>query len=285
MQKNGIINIGVGKMGKYELVASHYDLYRHEYLNEIVIRYPNIDLTNLETIDHFTSRFSEIELFKKISEYNALTNQNHLSIRYLKKKNMNPNYFKVIYENSMIYNMSNQVECRMTGSYEHPYANAVPMNETFHLEFREIEDILTMKNIQRIIDFFGENHPLSALAQQYLKCDSYDYEGLEQIKQRLKQEFSRYKTFRGWIISKKNPIRKKKNLIIKTESLKKKEKIILKTIEEYEQEFENNFLKENNMSYKQQQLNDYNRRYLEEDQEEFIDESEMDQMGYTKRIW
>lgn len=265
-------------MGKYALVASHYDYYRREYLNEIVIHYQNIDFTKLENIDAFTSSLGEMEVMKKIKEENTLTNQNHISIRYLKGNDMKPNYLKVIYNNSLICSMAREVTCQKI-SYR-DFSNAVPMDINFYLEFKKLQEMVELKDIQRLVDFFGPSHSLIALIKQSLNVDIYDHEGIEDIVQKLQTEFSRYKTFRRWIIFKQHVDKKKRTFHVIPP---KQEKIVSKSILEHVQDYEKEFQQKYGITYGQHLVNQHNLRCLEEEQEEFLEKEELEQMGYQMR--
>lgn len=268
-------------MGKYTLVASHYDRNRGEFLNEIKINVPNIDLTNLDSIDQFTSQYNELNLTKEIEKYNTLTNQNFFSIRYLKSNDSKPIYYKVIYSNELIHNLSAKVEVKLIGNKQHSHAKAVPMNVNFGSEFKQIEEILDNRNIDKLIEYFGEFHPIISLARNYINCDPFDYVGLEQCKKMVRQEFSRYKTFRGWIVAKeKKNVKYNKPIVPKVRE--KQRPIIVKTIEENEQGYINKYNDEHQITYEEQKALDYNTRSLDEDKEEFIEPDEMEQMGYGK---
>lgn len=267
-------------MGKYALIASHYDRNRGEFLNEIKIDVPNIDLTNLDSIDHFTSQYDDITLMKEVLKYNTLTNQNFFSIRYLKSNDSRPIYYKIIYHNELITKLSSKVEVKLIGNKQHSYAQAVPQNVDFAIEFKKIEEMLDRRDIDQLVSFFGEFHPLVSLARNYLSCDPYDYEGLDQCKKMVKQEFSRYKTFRGWIVSKEK--RNVKNFNRPIVPKVKQKPIITKTVEENEQDYINQYNNEHQITYEEQKALDYNTNLLDEDKEEFIEPDEMEQMGYGK---
>lgn len=262
-------------MGKYALVASHYDQYRNEFLNELIINIPNFDLTKLENIDNFTSDKTNLEIMNIIKETNNITNQNFLSIVYYKNKSSKPNYFKVIYNNPLIHELSNNTEVRLIGTKQHSYATSVKHSNLFMAEFKNIENMLEKKDISELISKFGENHQLIYLANNYLACDPFDYEGISECFNLLKNEFSRYKTFRGWIVNKAKHNKKTADKI-------KQEKIIPKTISEYESEYEKNFEDKQNKTYLSSIKENYNLKYLDEDKEEFIEEDELEQMGYHK---
>jgi hypothetical protein len=260
-------------MGKYALVASHYDMYRNEFLNETTINIPNIDLTLLSNIDHFTSSKTSDEIFQIIKEYNNITNQNFLSIKYYKNQTSDSIYYKVIYNDPIIYKMSGSVEDKMIGTKQHSKAPAVPMDKDFILEYSIIEKMLFDRNIEPLIERMGENHPLVHYARNYLSTEANDYQGLNECTNLLKNEFSRYKTFRGWIVSKNKPFKKRNKQTI----IQKQEKIVPKTLEENEKEYENK-----HPDYQKKLIQDYNLKYLDDDKEEFIEEDEMEQMGYHR---
>ena len=121
---------------------------------------------------------------------------------------------------------------------------------------------------------------LYRLIDEYFNAPHDNDQDKELIKRVIEIEFSRYKTFRGWMIVKGNPAyyerRNNPPTNQVTPSIPKKT-ITPKTHEEYEEEYKQKFNKDNKdrkITYDSNQTYLYNTSRLEEDKEEFLEESD-----------
>lgn len=278
-------------MTKYYLVASHYDMYTKQYQNEVVVNIPNVDLTTIQAIDYFTSSHSKSELLQIVSDITKIPNLNQLAIKCYKNKKSSPSYGRIIENNpqfaSLIKEGLEKKEYYLDGKkYEFL---AVKSNNLFFLkELRKIMKIIQSKDLKTFTETYPYENTLSHLVTRYMNS-SYDNQESEiEELNRIEKEFSRYKTFHDWIIAQEKNIKKYQKSVqkqtlqpIKKTTPKKNSKIEAKTIEEYESSYEQDFEKQNGFSYQAHQTMEHNLSHLDEDEEEFIEEQELNMMYGT----
>lgn len=267
-------------MGLYTLVASKYDRANNHYLNEVQINLEGGPTDKLMQIDAYTASSSRLDLLAELREKGLITNQDTLSIRYIKNKNEKAIYFQTIYDNPKFRTSFNSLTKRnyyINGHLE--VADALRYdNEYFKEEWTKIKQLIDSENFAEIKRLYPKENHLKDLISGYLKS-SYDNDlEKERELEEIKKEFSRYKTFRGWVVttSKNNFKFKSYSTKLKIQEVKKiKEPISIEAAEEeYEKRIENN----TGINYNQYLADSYNRSYLDDDQEEFLEEDEMEQV-------
>lgn len=285
-------------MSKYYLVASHYNMYQKTYQDEIIVNLPSVDLSTIQAIDYFTSSHNRTELLQLIEQETNKHDLNHLAIKYYKNKDAIPNYFRVIEDNSELSQLlkenqtylSKNKNARTTEYYlsgrTYRFSAVNPNNPYFLKELRKILKIIEAKNLSAFETIYPyHNDTLHFLVTRYINA-SYDNEFASQEELKLiMKEFSRYKTFRGWVVAieKRSKILKKPKPTVLSnfniqENPPKKAAIKTKTIEEYSEDYAKDFEEKHGMNYQSYQTMKHNLSYLEEDKEEFLEDSEIDNM-------
>lgn len=279
-------------MPKYHLVASYYDLYEKnpnlKYKNEVEINIPGIDLSTLQAIDLFTASHSKLEIIDLLNDELGITGRNSLAIKYQKNKSSNPVYYKIIENNKEFIPCTNCTKNDNLISYYvgDKFVRTLSVLHTplFVKELRVLVKIIYEKNIEEFKRLYPyPNSDLYYLVTRFINT-SYDTPEaeIEDLKL-IEKEFSRYMTFRGWIIAKENknkeldrePINEKR---IETKQEKSKTKIQVKSIKEYIEESIQQFdkkNKDNGITYAKVKAHQYNTSNLDNDKEEFLTEYEM----------
>lgn len=281
-------------MPKYHLVASYYDMFEKnpnlKYKNEVKISLPNIDLSTLQAIDFFTASHTSLEIFKIIKEQLGISGRNQLSIKYEKNKADKPDYYRVITNNPEFATCTKKNE--LIGYWvgdNYIKTLAVPMySPLLEKEFQELKTIIETKDLDQFEQMFPyKNSNLHFLVTRYI-ASSYDTnEAMQADLKTIEKEFSRYKTFRGWIIAKekaKSYRRTQTSSAINNQPTgqKPKETIEPQSIKKYAEEYQKEFDKINKdkgITYDSYQTYQYNTSHLEMDKEEFLEESEMSFLG------
>ena len=280
-------------MPKYHLVASYYDLYEKnpnlKYKNEIEINLPGIDLSTLQAIDSFTASHTSLEIFEILRKELGITGRNQLAIKFQKNKIANPVYYKII-ENNQEF-----IPCTKHNNLISYYVGdkfvrtlAVHRTPLFGKELRILSKLINEKKIEEFKRLYPyPNSDLYYLVTRFINT-SYDTPEaeIEDLKL-IEKEFSRYKTFRGWIIAKENKNKELKKETKKDEKIetkqdnpreKQKEKLKVKSSREYSEEYEQDFDKKHKdmgITYESNKVYQYNTRNLDYDKEEFLSEDEM----------
>lgn len=274
-------------MSKYYLVASFYNMYTRSYENETIVNLPGVDLSTLQAIDNFTCTHNNSEIISIIEKEMGYQEFNHLAIKYYKTKSSKPTYYKTITNNLLFkkctlnlvskkYNIRGQVISALT----------IPNNKLFIMEKSKLISIIESKDINNFKKIYPYDNVFSRSVIDYMSIIHDNQEEQQQELNLILTEFSRYKTFRGWITSQQtknyqinnHPQTSKKSL--PSQSQIKPKTIITKSIKEHEADYIENFNKDNPISYEEHQTNLYNRAYLEdEDKEEFLEPSELEKMG------
>lgn len=273
-------------MGRYYLVASYYDSFNKSYRNENIIKKLNgINLSSLVEIDKFTSNFEKIKILDMIEKELGIMGINHLAIKYFYSNDDNKFYpYRVIYGNELFNECTKSVvknkvminnKCRETYFVS-------SNNKLYRQKMEKLMKLIKGENasFDKFREFYSLDNELSFLVKRYINS-SYDNElEKERDLKNIILEFSRYKTFRGWIIEqekKKNNTlsytykSSDKNVVYKDKQSKNKGEVlsIEQNISLYEKEFE----KEHGISYDEYKTMEYN-----DLNEEFLDVDEMDEM-------
>ena len=237
-------------MGKYSLVAINYDNGLRGKEKEI--RLNGVDLSHLFTIDNFTSGMSFEDLWRFVWKNNDLKGFNKLMIKLVISDKKKPIYYDVITDNYVIKSCSSTVDLKYFDSGKSRYAYGIRRdNPWFQEEYARLMDFVDSYDITKYKDdYFYSNKDLYDLIWRYISSfyDSNEECDRDRLRSLIEDEFSKYVTFRKWIV----------NL----------ERIYSKGPDKV------------NCEYTNQELADmYNRRYLDDDKEEFIEPEEVGQMG------
>ena len=283
-------------MSKYSLVASYYNMYTKTYQNEITINLPEINLSTLQNIDNFTSKHSTYEILQLIKKkYPNVHDLNHIAVKYTKNKSANPVYYRVLdnnpeftpcTENNTLkqYRIGNQYITSLT------VPNSAPL---FQKEKENLVELIETKNLIGFRNLYPHHDNLVFLVTRYINTSYDDDSSRERDFNLIMTEFSRYITFRGWIINKEkqqeylyqprpiayapNPNPPKKIKKGKVPSIEENEAEYIRKFEEDHKDSNN---KEYKYSYNTYQAEMHNREYLEEDKEEFLSEREVQDAYY-----
>ena len=274
-------------MQKYFLVASYYNLHTRKYEEETIVNIPQVDLTTLQSIDHYTSRKTHTELLNEISSQLKNPRINHIAIKFYKTKNSDPEYYKVIEDNPSFSNCALDLTSQpITYRIFNKVISSPSIKSTNQLLIKEkekLKTILETKDANEFKKIYPRENMFSTLVLGYINSDYDEYDEQQRILKSIEQEFSRYKTFRGWIVSQENLKTKSPTIIPRinprpqVQPPTRNQKI--KTIQENEEEYEKNFQDENNTSYQAYQTRKFNTHYLDEDKEEFLDIDEYEKMN------
>ena len=274
-------------MSKYYLVASIFN--GQDFYDETPIKsLENTSLETLKDIDLFTSRHSSFELFQLVYQELKNRNYNQLSIKHMKNKESTPSYYRVITGDpdylEAIFDMK-ETTYQLLGR-KSTSLTVKKDSSLYKREKKKLDEILRERNVEKFNQLYQYQTTFSFLVNRYLKTDYDDISQMTRDYQMIINEFSSYKTFRYWYIL--NTKRAKKdwnnqkiqfqNKIRK--SSKKKEPI--KTIQEYEEEFEQEFIQKEKKSYDQHLISKHNLFRLDEGKEEFLEERELNEMYNTK---
>lgn len=237
-------------MRKYSLVAINCD--NSCVRREQEIKLDGVDLSHLFTIDNFTSGMSLSNLWNLIWDSYDLKGFNRLAVKLVMKKGGRPIYYDVIVNNEIINCCSSTVDRKYFDSGKSRYAYVIRRdNPWFQDEYTRLMNFVDSYDIPKYRDdYFYNNKELYKLIWRYISSfyDIYEESDRDGLRSLIEDEFSKYVTFRKWIV----------NL----------ERIYSKGPDKV------------NCEYTNQELADmYNRRYLDEDKEEFIEPEEVGQMG------
>ncbi len=274
-------------MSKYYLVASIFN--GQDFYDETPIKsLENTSLETLKDIDLFTSRHSSFELFQLVYQELKNSNYNQLSIKHMKNKESTPSYYRVITGDpdylEVIFDMK-ETTYQLLGR-KSTSLTVKKDSSLYKREKEKLDEILRERNVEKINQLYQYQTNFSFLVNRYLKTDYDDVSQMTQDYQMIINEFSSYKTFRYWYIL--NTKREKQNWNNQKiqfqnkigKSSKKKEPI--KTIQEYEEEFEQEFIQKEKKSYDQHLISKHNLFRLDEGKEEFLEERELNEMYNTK---
>lgn len=275
-------------MSKYTLVASYYDKYEKnsnlKYKNEVEVSLSEIDLSTLQAIDNFTSSHTYFEIFQLLEYEKDIKGKNHLAIKYQKNKTSKPTYYKVIENRKDFTPCTKDNVLKTYPSINKMITSLVVQNnnELFQKEKRKLSNIIEERNFEDFIKCFPyENSDLYHLVNRYINTDYDNDTARYEDYQKIMNEFSRYKTFRGWFVitnldtPKKNITKIEKQPSNDYQTYKP---IFPKTREYHEEEYRKNFEQQNNISYETYQTYKYNTSSLQDDKEEFLEEEEISRL-------
>ncbi len=266
-------------MSKYYLVASYFN--GRDFQGEITI--PEISGTSLSTIqeiDAFTAGTSKSEILWKIEKDLNIKGKNQLAIKYYKNKDATPVYYRVIFNNKDFQEATQYIA---TKTYRLP--NKVITAPCFAIgtvlyrkELEKINSLLEQKNLELFQRYYPYQDELLFLVRRYISTIYEDIVTKNEDYQMIVSEFSRYKTFRGWIIAQENLSRQTRQINTRQSLPTKKLPIEPKSVEEHEEDYLKHFQKTKGVSYDAYQTTKHNLAYLDEDQEEYLEEDEIGMM-------
>lgn len=246
-------------MSKYYLVANYYDKNTSSYSNEVILNPPGVDLSTLSKIDAFTSKYGSYEILKLMEKIFNNVNINHLAIKYYEYDT--PKYLKIIEKNLDFHKLA-----LTTYRDSKNKSNMVSINSLyFKKEFNDLMSILSQEdmNIASFLEHYDKDDKLLSLVNKYLYFSFDNEEDLinkKNLLTQIKQEFSKYNVFRRWIILKnKRNLRKVYNTNVKKNSTNANA----------------NSNKTTTTPSYSNLVEEHNLKYLDQDKEEFLEESEM----------
>lgn len=271
-------------MGRYYLVGSYYDMYKKTYSNEIRIKeIDGVKLSSLVSIDNFTSRYNRLEIISKIEKELGIKGINHLVIKYSKNNDLMPEHYRVIYKDDMFNSCVNGLKENTVNILGKTRKTLFVdrNNELYISEVKKILDIIKSGDMDMFSKIYSKNNDFSLLVRRYLNS-SYDNElDKEEDLKLILLEFSRYKTFRGWIVEqnklKENSFNRSINYNKASTSRKVNiGKVHISTYEENSKEFDKMFESRNNMNYDEYRTLEHNS--YDDEKEEFLDVDEYNEM-------
>lgn len=265
-------------MAKYYLVASYYNMKTKEYENETIIKsLDGHNLSTLEHIDDFTTSHTIPEILSILEREQGKMGFNHLAIVYLKNQSSTPNYYRII-DNDKRFNTCLKSAKPATNYILGKQRNTIYLNqgnELYREELAKLLDILENRNYELFKSIYPLNNDFSFLVKRYIDSDYDNNQTREEDLRQVLLEFSRYKTFRGWYSNQKklkNNLNFKRSSNIPSSSTmqnKAKKKVVVHSIKENIEEYEEKFEKEQGVSYSSYNTNQYNM-----DNDEFLSEEE-----------
>lgn len=261
-------------MGKYYLVTSFYNPMIKIYENEQKLEYYD----RLANLDLFTSQHTKDELYHELKLAKSAT----ISIKYLKSISSRPIYLRAIFSNQTIASCINSLEKKYFETKPN-YDYAIKRNNYFfQTELDKLKQLIKEKNLPAINAMLPQGNKLGNLIRRYIQTN---YDDNEQGEKRqdyniIIEEFSRYTNFRKWIVN---------NIKLEEQALKD---IKEGNLENYEitvfysrgtpQRDYNNLTQE---EYLRHLCNIHNTAYLDKDTEEFIETSELVEMGFCPEYY
>lgn len=270
----------------YYLVASYFD--GRNFYDEVIIKnLAGVNLDKLNTIDIFTASHSLSELFSLMESELGISRKNQLSIKCLKNKDATPSYCRAIVDDKSyleaILDMK-EVSYRVLDK-KRKSLSIRKDSELYQQEQRFLMDILNTKDISLFKQLYpSTNQQFPFLVCRYLETDYDDIQVMNNDYQMLMNEFSNYKTFRYWyILRSQSKVEKRKFVPSPKKEKESKKKIVAKSVQECENEFEKRFYEKNHMPFEEYEAICHNLAYLNEDKEEYLDASEVEGMYNHQR--
>ena len=258
-------------MGRYALVASYYNIRTKRYENEIEIKVNGYDFSKLQDIDRFTLGNSKSNMWNIVRNDNDISGRNFFSIRYIKNSSSAPIYYMVLHDDKKLLSCVNDLALGYGSQRKYTYS-IKNSNAFFQSEKGRLIDLIEKRDYEMIDVLLGKRGHLRFLIDRYLNSyyDSGEQEKKIQDMAEIILEFSRYKTFRGWIVSNKKFLENRVNINNRNHENRNNQ---------------NNRGNQNNgFKYKKLDEKDFvvdKREFLREynkDNEEFLDEEELDEM-------
>ena len=189
-------------MGKYSLVVINCNDVKRR-VREIKI--DGVDLTNLFTIDNFTSGMNLQQLWRIIWAKYDLHGFNKLAIKYDVKKGEKTIYYDVIVDNKIINICSEDVELKYFADGKYRYSYAIRRdNVIFRRVFDDLMNFIDICDVDKYREmYFRNNKELFRLIKIYNSTFNSMIQGkdCEKFESMIEDELSRYVTFRKYIIS------------------------------------------------------------------------------------
>lgn len=188
----------------YNLVANRYDTINRMYVEDKVVSEET--LLALEDVDRITCRYSEEEILDRLKEDGKITTQNHLVItRVVKDKT---------YRKTAMFSNPEMVQVIDSLKVKTGYENGRPINykaldrnsEFFKKAFEEFKKLLAL-NPDFFIIMNLENTELERKTENYYSEKNKEHyheeeaRHVKELEEEMTDEFSRYKTFRKYIIN------------------------------------------------------------------------------------
>ena len=153
-------------MGKYSLVVINCNDVKRR-VREIKI--DGVDLTNLFTIDNFTSGMNLQQLWRIIWAKYDLHGFNKLAIKYDVKKGEKPIYYDVIVDNKIINICSKDVELKYFADGKYRYSYAIRRdNVIFRRVFDDLMNFIDICDVDKYREmYFRNNKELFRLIKIY----------------------------------------------------------------------------------------------------------------------
>ena len=278
-------------MSKYYLVAAYYD--GKNFVNEVQIDgLGEYSLKSLRDIDLFTSSHSLQEIIHILEKYYDIDPRSSVSVKRYKNVNATFDYYKAIISNKK-YNETildmQEITYAISGHRMRTLA-VFRDSSLFKEEFLKLDYMLKSKDMAKFKEVYPYDNQFSLVVSRYMS-DAYDNDfEREKDYETIQNEFSRYKTFRSWIVN-QDKLKRFQNQTsrvrksVKVRNTKEVSKSGRNTIEEYEEAYNQQFMKKNSVSYDSYQARKYNLSHLESDKEEFLDEEEFKAMDDGSGRW
>lgn len=271
-------------MGKYFLVSSYYDgsSFSHE---KMISEISGNVLDDLRKIDFFTASHPSSFIFQLLEEELKLTNLNQLSVCYYRSQNSTPDYYHAIIHYPEYAEMIQSMPLKKASYYRSDGrridAFLIPyMNPLFKKKFDEIDGILERRDTQLFQQLYPYHNEFSFLVNRF--CGS-SFDSSEEVyleREKIRREFSNYKTFRGWIVLEER--RKKKGSSFAKKQVRNNDGgscVVRNHYQNDEEEFLAQFREQHGISYEVFLKNQHNFCGLDEGKEEYLDVDEVIRMN------
>lgn len=186
-------------MGRYELVASYYNLKKGCYEDEVVVKVDGYDFSKLRNIDEFTLSNNKSSVFNMIRNQNDVGRANFLSIRYVDSNS--EVYSGVLFDDKEL--LSCVDDLRLDKKRYTYYIDI--NNQFFKKEKAKLASLIENRDFEMINTLFLEKDSLKGLIIKYLNSfyEADEYDSRDKDLQSIFFEFSRYNVFRKWVINNK----------------------------------------------------------------------------------
>lgn len=226
-------------MARYSLVAIKY--CNNNVIDEVEIKLDGARCSNLIGMDKFTSGINFYDLWNQIRSVHDLDDSYELVIKYVRNRKERPVYYGAIIDNKTINSC-----CRNTNySFFDDKGCVYVIIKRDPYFLRVYESLINIIDTYKFEDYrdiyFYNNDKLLELVKEYVESND------KRLLDSIKEELSIYVTFRKFIVN--------------LERLRKQK------------------LKKRCIASKEELAENYNRRFLDEDKEEFIESCEVEQMG------
>ena len=188
----------------YKLTASYKNNYSFFEEQEL-----DTNITTLEEIDYITCRYPSCEyLLQLLDNDGIISGKNHLSIRYKSKNQCK--YLHPIFNMPELMDIIDNLQERQVYQNGHPmtYKCVNHSSVFFQEKIKEFYQFLDGNPDYFFNEVYGKNKPkrLTYLVNLYFNGKSNNFYSLEDeyawrdLGQKIELEFSRYKTFRGYLL-------------------------------------------------------------------------------------